>query len=643
MKQDSDQSDAALVASVLAGKREAFDILLQRHSTSVLHLCTTLLGNPFEAQDVAQEAALQAFLGLSRLREPARFAAWFHAIAANLAHMALRRRRELPLQTLSDEERTHTFWRDSPPTPEEYQMEREIQESILLALQNLSRVNRQAVIGFYLHGYSYEELAQLLDIPVSTVKGRLFQGRKQLKTLLRPLVETLLPSLSSQRKEQNMLTEDLIELQFDSLRRLALTRQHLVVLRDPETRRGLPIPLTTTEADSLEVAFRARQYGNELPFPQDTSQRLLESLGAQLQSVVINALAGQTLYATVTMTQGAYTHVCDLRLSEALALAVRLGVPISITRSLLTTAATLDLTTQVSPIPPEELEARGKDIPSLGREERLQWEEAVHSTIAVYQRRRPEEFSNRLWAWLLESLTGAREDIAAAELRALDLATAFPTREVTWDEQPLVAIRLPDQRETAWLLVPPLIWEKITRQLQGLREPRQKEEQALGGSSTIPDVLPPQVQQQVEEHLARLIEMPEVRTAFLLNPLGRVSACQGPDTQEALQRYSDSRNDLGGQTSLTNERELQHQLGHQPQNISAVPYIEKKAIRREQREEISARRIDAGRMVLTGGRTLPRGWRLVVFADRDMKEERRQHIYQAWRELRDILTQRASD
>ncbi len=64
---------------------------------------------------------------------------------------------------------------------------------------------------------------------------------------------------------------------------------------------------------------------NELPFPQDTSQRLLESLGAQFQRVVINALAGQTLYATVTITQGAQTREVDLRLSEALALAVRMG------------------------------------------------------------------------------------------------------------------------------------------------------------------------------------------------------------------------------------------------------------------------------------------------------------------------------
>ncbi len=217
---DADQDDASLVASVLAGEREAFDMLLQRYSSSVLHLCTRLLGNTFEAQDIAQEAALQAFLGLSRLREPARFAAWFHAIAVNLARMALRHRRELPLHTLSDEDMTQTFWIDSPPTPEEYQMEKEIQESILLALRNLSLVNRQAVIGFYLQGYSYEELAQLLGIPVSTVKGSLFQGRKQLKTLLRPLAEALLLPLGKQRKEQNMITEELVELQFDSLRRL---------------------------------------------------------------------------------------------------------------------------------------------------------------------------------------------------------------------------------------------------------------------------------------------------------------------------------------------------------------------------------------------------------------------------------------
>jgi hypothetical protein len=78
MKQHRDhfheQDDAALVASTLAGERDAFDVLLERYAASVQRLCTTLLGTTVEAQDIAQEAALQAFLGLSHLREPACFA-----------------------------------------------------------------------------------------------------------------------------------------------------------------------------------------------------------------------------------------------------------------------------------------------------------------------------------------------------------------------------------------------------------------------------------------------------------------------------------------------------------------------------------------------------------------------------------------
>src|SRR5215471_2194993 len=430
-----DQDDAALAASILAGEREAFDILLQRYSSSVLRLCTALLGNPFEAQDIAQEASLQAFLGLARLQEPARFAAWFHAIAANLARSALRRRREHSLYTLSDDATLQVFWIDAPPTLEEYQMLREIHETILLALRDLSEVNRQAVIGFYLQGYSYEELAQLYGVPISAVKGRLFQGRKLLKLLLRPLADTMLQPVSMQRKEQHMTTNDLVELQIDSLRTLLLTRQHLVILRDPHTERGLPIRLTPSEADALVVALHARKETSLVPYPQDLSQRLLESFGAQLQRVVINALAGQTLYATLTIRRGTQTHEVDVRLSEALALAIRMDAPLSITRSLLATVATLDLTTQVSAPSWEELEGRGKDVTTLGREERLQLEEATRGAMAAYRHSRSEEFSERLWAFLLESLTGTRDESAAADLRAIDVATTFPTREVTWDEQ----------------------------------------------------------------------------------------------------------------------------------------------------------------------------------------------------------------
>src|SRR5438093_13014084 len=87
------REDALLVAQARSAERDAFTRLLARHYPSVLRLCQRLLGPPPEAEDTAQEAALQAYMGLARLHDPARFGAWLHAIAANLARMALRRRR----------------------------------------------------------------------------------------------------------------------------------------------------------------------------------------------------------------------------------------------------------------------------------------------------------------------------------------------------------------------------------------------------------------------------------------------------------------------------------------------------------------------------------------------------------------------
>src|SRR5438034_8931888 len=97
---DEDRDDATLVAAVVAGDREAFGPLLLRWRPSVLRLCRRLLGPGQEAEDVAQEAAVEAFIGLPRLADPGRFGAWLHAIAANRARMALRRRRLLALDPL---------------------------------------------------------------------------------------------------------------------------------------------------------------------------------------------------------------------------------------------------------------------------------------------------------------------------------------------------------------------------------------------------------------------------------------------------------------------------------------------------------------------------------------------------------------
>src|SRR5689334_1859260 len=179
-------SDAALVALVLSGERETFAPLLLRYFASVARLCRRLLGPTPEAQDVAQEAALQAFLRLGELHDRARFGAWLHAIAANLARMELRRRRTLSLEAVSVGAAMTVLWAAGPHAPEEVQAARELHDTIVVALSELSEVNREVLIGFYMDGYSYAELAELLGVPISTVKGRLFKGRRQLRHALAP-------------------------------------------------------------------------------------------------------------------------------------------------------------------------------------------------------------------------------------------------------------------------------------------------------------------------------------------------------------------------------------------------------------------------------------------------------------------------
>src|SRR5918911_1075051 len=146
---DDTREDSALVALTLAGEREAFGPLLLRYYQSVVRLCQRLLGPTPAAQDIVQEAALQAFLHLARLQEPDRFGAWLHAIAANLARMALRRRRTLSLDAVNDDGAPLALrWADGRPTPEEIYAARETHDAIVAALNELSAVNREVVIGF---------------------------------------------------------------------------------------------------------------------------------------------------------------------------------------------------------------------------------------------------------------------------------------------------------------------------------------------------------------------------------------------------------------------------------------------------------------------------------------------------------------
>jgi RNA polymerase sigma-70 factor (ECF subfamily) len=330
------RDDADLVAAVLAGDREAFGPLLARWQPSVLGLCRRLLGPGPLAEDVAQEAAVAAFLGLARLADPARFGAWLHAIAANQARMALRRRYRLALEGLPPQVAEGLPGGKAGPTPEDAWASREIHQAILAALQALPAATCQAVVGFDLQGYSYQELAELLGAPLSTVRGRLYHGRRQLRRTLRPLAEEVLTPTPTRREEQPMDTA-LLDADVAFVGRLAFSTDCVIMLQERQGPRRLALePVDATTGEAVDQLLQGQQ--PLAPRTHDLLPRLVAALDGRVEQVSIRRLIGEAVYADITLDHGGQRSEVEARPGDAVALALLAGAPIRVAAAVMDTA-----------------------------------------------------------------------------------------------------------------------------------------------------------------------------------------------------------------------------------------------------------------------------------------------------------------
>lgn len=320
-----EDSDAALVAWARGGDREAFARLVLRHRASVVGMCRRLLGESWEADDVAQEASLQAFLGLEGLADPASFGPWFHAIAANLARRVIRQRRAAPVEAVPDGDGDRILWSITTPTPEEAVAARDIHDRILSALAELSLPNREAVIRYYLGGYSYAELAQILGVPPSTIRGRLFEGRRQLRMLLEQAPISGHPS-----KEEPMDTTDLVAVRIDDfVGRHLNAPDRLVLLHEQGGRRELPLTLSSAEGEAVEEAMAQTP---PHPTPHELLLRAVQALGGQVERMVIDRLTEGSYYARIQLARQRTKRTVEARAGDAVALALLTGAPVLVTR-----------------------------------------------------------------------------------------------------------------------------------------------------------------------------------------------------------------------------------------------------------------------------------------------------------------------
>lgn len=165
--------DAKLVARTLKGDRAAFSELIRRHQARALAAATHLVGDCEAAEDLAQEAFVEAYRGLAGLEDPARFAGWLYGILRNRCRRFLARR---PPQMLSWEA-------DEVPEPIANDPEPETSEIIPL-LNTLPQDSREILAARYLHDMSYAEIAEMLGITAGNVRVRCFRAREALRELL---------------------------------------------------------------------------------------------------------------------------------------------------------------------------------------------------------------------------------------------------------------------------------------------------------------------------------------------------------------------------------------------------------------------------------------------------------------------------
>jgi RNA polymerase sigma-70 factor, ECF subfamily len=182
--------DLRLAAALRQGAEGAYEELLNRFQQPVYNLAIRLLGDTTEAADVVQEVFLKVFRNIGSFRGHSTLKTWIYRITVNEAHNARRwffrhRRREIELDTDPDDTR---HWKEAIPdrrrSPYEVAVEREQHVMIEAALSRLNPIFREAVVLRDITGLSYEEIAEILNLSLGTVKSRILRGRDALRDQL---------------------------------------------------------------------------------------------------------------------------------------------------------------------------------------------------------------------------------------------------------------------------------------------------------------------------------------------------------------------------------------------------------------------------------------------------------------------------
>lgn len=195
-----ERSDEDLIQAVAGGEKAAFDILVQRHKIRLYNYLLRLLRNPSEAEEVAQETFVRAYVHADKYRTVARFSTWLYTIATNLVRNRIRRLRTSPkLFSISwgrgdddDEERSDVDLPDANDLPDRSLEKEEIHALVQSGIARIPTKYREAFVLREINHCTYEEIAAITGLKLGTVRSRINRGRSHFREIMEPLLKKAL-------------------------------------------------------------------------------------------------------------------------------------------------------------------------------------------------------------------------------------------------------------------------------------------------------------------------------------------------------------------------------------------------------------------------------------------------------------------
>jgi RNA polymerase sigma-70 factor (ECF subfamily) len=187
-----EQTDEQLVVRAQEGDGRAFELLVRKYQHKIIQLVGRLVGEA-DSPDVAQETFIKAYRALNGFRGQSAFYTWLYRIGINTAknHIVSRGRRpsNQDIDIADAEQYGHTEHLSDVDTPESLLLSEEIKQKVSDVIQKLPADLRQAITLRELEGLSYEEIAEVMDCPIGTVRSRIFRAREAIDAVVQPLLD----------------------------------------------------------------------------------------------------------------------------------------------------------------------------------------------------------------------------------------------------------------------------------------------------------------------------------------------------------------------------------------------------------------------------------------------------------------------